>query len=259
MTESPSSPPAGRSRPRWRRRLANLVILAGLGVLLYPAGTWGFTWWQQRSLTSELAVTYPALADSAPEEFFVTEDMTLVRIEQRGLVQAGLKAESLARLQTLQRLSFEFSERLKVQAGEPLGRLVIPDIGLDVVMIEGTETGDLRRGPGHWPETPVPGAGGNFVVSGHRTTYGAPFLRLNELEPGDEIRVLLPFAAFVYNVTRTIVVLPTETEVVAQRGIEELALTTCEPIYSASRRLIVQAELSAFTLLEAGSDSLPGS
>ncbi|MCZ7665333.1 MAG: class E sortase [Thermoleophilia bacterium] len=131
------------------------------------------------------------------------------------------------------------------------GRLLIPDIGLDVVMVEGTGTADLRKGPGHWPETPLPGMGGNFVVSGHRTTYGAPFFKLNQLEPGDEIQVLLPFAALTYQVTRTMIVLPTETEVVAQRGIEEVSLTTCEPIYSASRRLIVQAELSGFRLIEA--------
>lgn len=259
MTAPPSSPPRSRGRSRWWRRLANVVILAGVAVLLYPAGTWGFTWWQQRSLTSELAATYPALSESAPEEFFVPEDMTLVKAEQRGLVKAGLETERLNRQRSLRQASLDFSKSLEVRAGEPLGRLVIPRIGLDVVMIEGTGTADLRKGPGHWPETPVPGAGGNFVVSGHRTTYGAPFLKLNELEPGDEIRVMLPFAVFSYKVSRTIVVLPTETEVVAQRGVEEISLTTCEPIYSASRRLIIQAELSAFRLVEAGKDPLPDS
>ncbi len=259
MTASPARLPSGRRPTRWRRRLANLLILAGLSVLLYPVGTWGYTWLQQRSLTTELAGTFPALADPSPEKLFVAEDMTVIRAEQRGLVKAGRDAESLGRQQALRQASLDLSERLKSRSGEPLGRLVIPKIGLDVVMIEGTETADLRRGPGHWPETPVPGAGGNFVVSGHRTTYGAPFFSLNELEPGDEIQVLLPFGAFVYNVSRTIIVLPTETEAVAQRGIEELSLTTCEPVYSASHRLIVQAELGAFRLIGAGDNLSLGS
>src|SRR5680860_161315 len=250
MNSSMAPPPSTRRRPRCRRRVANLLILAGLAVLLYPAGTWGFTWWQQRSLTEELAVAYPVLADSPPEKFFVAEDMTILRAEKRGLVRAALEAERLSRQEALGNASLAYYKSLEREAGKPLGRLVISKIGLDAVMIEGTKTADLRKGPGHWPETPIPGLGGNFVVSGHRTTYGAPFLKLNELEAGDEIRVLLPFAAFVYKVTRTMIVLPTETEVVAQRGIEQLSLTTCEPIYSASRRLIVQAELSAFRLIE---------
>ncbi|MHB8867285.1 MAG: class E sortase [Thermoleophilia bacterium] len=186
----------------------------------------------------------------------VPEDMTLFRAEQRGLVKAGLETERLSRQETVRQASLDFSASLEARAGEPLGRLAIPKIGLEVVMIEDTETADLRKGPGHWPETPVPGAEGNFVVSGHRTTFGAPFFKLNKLESGDEIQVLLPFAVFIYKVSRTLIVLPSETEVVAQRGVEEISLTTCEPIYSAGRRLIVQAELSAFRLVEAGKDAL---
>ncbi|MCZ7665337.1 MAG: class E sortase [Thermoleophilia bacterium] len=220
-------------------------------MLLYPVGTWGYTWWQQRLLANELVEAHPALAESPIEEFFVKEDMTLVGAEQRELVKAGLEAERLSQQRALRQASLDYAESLVGGGGEPLGRLLIPRIGLDVVMIEGTGTADLREGPGHWPETPLPGMGGNFVVSGHRTTYGAPFFKLNQLEPGDEIQVLLPFAALTYQVTRTMIVLPTETEVVAQRGIEEVSLTTCEPIYSASRRLIVQAELSGFRLIEA--------
>lgn len=251
-----------RSRSRWWRRLANLFIVAGLAVLLYPVGTWGYTWWQQRSLADQLLEAHPALAESPTKKFFVKEDMTLIGAEQRQLAKAALEAEKLRRQRDLRQASLGFAESLKGKGGEPLGRLLIPRIGLDVVMIEGTGTADLREGPGHWPETPLPGMGGNFVVSGHRTTYGAPFFKLNQLKPGDEIQVLLPFAAFVYKVTRTIIVLPTETEVVAQRGIEELSLTTCDPIYSARRRLIVQAELTAFRLIEAGQtpgDGLSGS
>ncbi len=234
-------------------------MLVGVGVLLYLPGTWGFTWWQQGSLAGELTGAYPALAGSTPEEYFVEEDMTLMRAEQGELVKAGVEAERLSRREALRQASLDFSASLQGKTGEPFGRLLIPKIGLDVVMIEGIGTGDLRKGPGHWPETPAPGAGGNFIVSGHRTTYGAPFFKLNELKPGDEIQVVLPYAAVVYKVSRTIIVLPTEVDVVAQRGVDEISLTTCEPIYSAARRLIVQAELSAFKLVGSGGDSVTGS
>jgi len=90
------------------------------------------------------------------------------------------------------------------------------------------------------------------VVSGHRTTYGAPFFRLDNLEAGDEIQLVLPYVAAVYRVWRSIVVLPYETQVVAQRGVEEISLATCHPIYSAAQRLVVQAQLVEYQLLERG-------
>jgi LPXTG-site transpeptidase (sortase) family protein len=251
MTGSTFPPAPAHGRSRWRRRLANLLILAGLGVLLYPVGTWGYTWWQQRALTNELVEAYPTLAGFVAEKLPIADDMTVVGAEQRQLVKAGLEAERFNRERALRQASHDYAESLRGKAGGPLGRLLIPKIGLDVVMVEGTGTADLRKGPGHWPETPLPGMGGNFVVSGHRTTYGAPFLKLNQLKAGDEIQVLLPFATLVYKVTRTMIVLPAETEVVAQRGIDELSLTTCEPIYSARQRLIVQAKLGSFRLIEA--------
>src|SRR5680860_607420 len=126
----------------------------------------------------------------------------------------------------------------------------IPEIGLDVIMVEGTTTGALRRGPGHWSETPMPGLGGNFVISGHRTTYGGPFLRLDRLNQGDVIRVALPYVLLEYRVTRKLIVSPDEVNVVAQRGVEELSLTTCHPIYSAKQRLIIQAKMVTLRPLE---------
>ncbi|GAB4246863.1 MAG: hypothetical protein Kow00122_04020 [Thermoleophilia bacterium] len=250
MSGSAPPPPPAPAPARWRRRVANLLILGGLLVLVYPAGTWGYTWWQQRVLAGELARAHPGLAATEPQAFFVQEDMTLVGAEQRQVVRAGLEAEEAARKRALRDAALEFAGTLQGKGGQPLGRILIPKIGLDTVMVEGTGRSDLREGPGHWPETPLPGMGGNFVVSGHRTTYGAPFLRLDRLEPGDDIQVLLPYAAVVYAVTRTMIVRPDETEVVAQRGIEEISLTTCHPIYSARQRLVVQAELRGFKLIE---------
>ncbi|MCZ7664201.1 MAG: class E sortase [Thermoleophilia bacterium] len=251
MTET--LPPARRNRGRWRRRIANLLIAGGLLALAYPGGTWGYAWWEQRVLATQLVEAHPALAMVEPAQFFVKEDMTLVAAEQRQLVKAGIEAERAREYEAFRDAALDFAATLEGQGGEALGRIFIPKIGVDVVMLEGTGKSDLREGPGHWPETPLPGMGGNFVVSGHRTTYGAPFLRLDKLEPGDEIRLLMPYAALVYTVTRTLIVLPNQTEVVAQRGVEELSFATCHPIYSARQRLVVQAELSSYRLIEPAS------
>src|SRR5688572_17974537 len=76
-----------------------------------------------------------------------------------------------------------------VPEGDPTARIVAPAIGLDWIVVEGVALADLKKGPGHYPETPLPGQEGNAAIAGHRTTYGAPFNRIDELEPGDEIVV----------------------------------------------------------------------
>ena len=107
----------------------------------------------------------------------------------------------------------------------------------------------LRNGPVHYASTPLPGAGDPFAVAGHRTTYGAPFNRLGDLRPGDAIYVDTPYARFRYAVVMTTVVLPTDTGVLNDRGYA-LVLTTCTPMYSASHRMIVWAQLKRATPLQ---------
>jgi sortase A len=108
----------------------------------------------------------------------------------------------------------------------------------------------LDKGPGHWPETPLPGMGGDFVVSGHRTVHGGPFYRLGELVPGDTIVVTLPYGEVTYAVTRTVIVGWGDVEVVRSRGLEELSLTTCNPPGTADNVMVVQAAAVAFRLLD---------
>lgn len=248
---------------RWRRWLANVLILGGLAVILYPVGTWAITWWEQRALGRELVEEHPELAE-APSTFlqdtgtvYLLEDPEETAAEQQAVKTAGREAERKRLIDSFATAAADFAASLEGKGVVPLGRLTISSIGLDVIMVEGADGRDLREGPGHWPETPLPGGGGNFVVSGHRTTYGAPFFSLDKLVEGDVIELTLPYAAARYEVTRSIIVFPNEVEVVAQRGVEELSLTTCHPIYSARQRLVVQAKLVAFKLL-AGESSGPG-
>ena len=128
--------------------------------------------------------------------------------------------------------------------GEAVGIIRIPKIGLDSAVVEGVGVGDLRKGPGHYPETPLPGEGGNAAIAGHRTTYGAPFNRLDELVTGDEIQVTTRRGTYRYEVQDKLVVLPNRVDVLDPTPEPRLTLTTCTPKYSAARRLIVVARLA---------------
>lgn len=127
--------------------------------------------------------------------------------------------------------------------GTPIAVLRIPRIGLDKVVVEGTETADLELGPGHYPTTPPPGDAGNVGIAGHRTTYGAPFFRLDELQPGDEVLLTTLDRTYRYVVSASSVVRPNAAEVLAPTNDNRITLTTCEPRYSSRFRLVVTALL----------------
>jgi sortase A len=128
--------------------------------------------------------------------------------------------------------------------GQAVGIIKIPAISLEKVVVQGVGESDLRAGPGHYPETPLPGQAGNSAIAGHRTTYGAPFFRLNELVSGDPILITTRQGAFRYVVQRSMVVDPSDSAVVAPTPGNHLTLTTCTPRYSAAQRLIVVAVLA---------------
>ncbi len=134
------------------------------------------------------------------------------------------------------------SEPVAAAAGA-IGRIEIPSIGLDWTVVEGVSTSDLRRGAGHMPGTALPGQPGNAVISGHRTTYGAPFHNLGETDAGDLITVTTATGSHVYQIVEKRVVLPNETWVTGQWEGSWLTLTTCHPKYSSRQRLVVFARL----------------
>ena len=131
-----------------------------------------------------------------------------------------------------------------VPAGEATARIVIPAIGVDKIVVEGVSLDDLKKGPGHYPETPLPGQEGNAAIAGHRTTYGAPFQRLDELRAGDEVTVTTVQGEFTYEVAETLIVSPTQVDVLDDKGDNRLTLTACHPKYSAAQRIIVVATLA---------------
>ena len=117
-------------------------------------------------------------------------------------------------------------------------------IGLNQVVVEGTNTPDLRKGPGHYIGTPLPGQAGNAAIAGHRTTYGHPFYNLDSVKVGDPIVVTTLQGIFVYDTIKSFVVSPSDTTVVDNVFGNQLTLTTCNPRFSAIDPPVVQAKLA---------------
>jgi sortase A len=155
--------------------------------------------------------------------------------------QGELRDEISVKIQDAR--SGELSARSRFLPGEALALLRIPKIDMDVVVIEGTDIRDLKKGPGHYQDTAYPWeAEGKVAIAGHRTTYGAPFWSLDKLRRGDRISLATEFGTYEYRVSRTREVVPTETTILQQTKKPTLVLTTCTPRFSAARRLIVFAD-----------------
>ena len=155
---------------------------------------------------------------------------------------AAVDRRALAALDEGRRVAFAArSLGRRSRAGDPLGRIRMPSIGVSQVFVDGTGAGALRTGPGHYPGTPLPGQRGTVGIAGHRTTYGAPFHDLDELRRGDRIELAMPYGRFEYRVERTRIVPPTATEVTDRVGFDRLILSACHPLYSAAQRIVVFA------------------
>ncbi|MGH9086203.1 MAG: class E sortase [Acidimicrobiales bacterium] len=131
-----------------------------------------------------------------------------------------------------------------VPEGEATARIRIPKIGVDKIVVEGVSLRDLKKGPGHYSETPLPGQKGNAAIAGHRTTYGAPFSRIDELEAGDAVFVETVQGEFRYLVSEQQIISPTQVEVLDDKGDNRLTLTACHPKYSSRQRIVVVAQLA---------------
>ena len=168
--------------------------------------------------------------------------------ELRDLEKGGLTPIELRALEALpdQRRRIAFlarSLKRRSHEGQGVGRIDIPRIGANFVVVKGTSAGDLRKGPGLYPQTPFPGAPGTVAIAGHRTTYLAPFRHINDLDRGDTITIKMPYARFTYRVERTRIVKPTDLGVLKRVGYDRLVLTACHPLYSAAQRIAVFARL----------------
>ncbi len=133
--------------------------------------------------------------------------------------------------------------RLSLHEGEPVGRLIVPRLGLKSIVVNGTGHDDLTKGPGRELHTFMPGEGELIYVAGHRTTYLAPFAKIDKLRAGDPITFVLPYATFHYEVTKHVIVAADDLAVLRSHHRELLALQACHPRFFATHRYIAYAKL----------------
>jgi sortase A len=220
-----------------------LVLLAGLAILGYAGyQIWGTgiatsraqdrlaTAFEQR-LAGDPVATTDTLPDQ-PGDFDDPDDVPVMEVPEP--VEAP---EPVAPVPT------ELVPEDAPAPGQPVGRIVAEEIDLDWMIVEGVWPGHLRDGPGHMPGTPLPGQPGNAVLSGHRTTNGAPFGDLDVLETGDLIQVETLIGWHTYEVVESKIVAPADLSVIEHRDGAYLTLTTCHPKFSARQRLIVVGSL----------------
>jgi sortase A len=223
-----------------RRRLG--VALAAIGVLVAAYAATVVLWrdpatdlyarWKQHELNQELE---EAFAEQPP---IVTPQVVADAGDDEPDEAERLVAEKLAVAQAANDLQKE------LKLGRALGRLTVPRLGLKTVFVHGTRWGkDLSRGPGHYPQTSLPGVGRTMGIAGHRTTFGAPFRHIDSLRRGDSITVALPYATFRYKVFKHEIVDSDDWSVIRDRGFDTLMLSACHPLYSAEQRWVVYARL----------------
>jgi sortase A len=213
------------------RFVASVLITSGILMLVDAVLT--VTW-------QEPVSAYFAQQDQDGLNSELKREAPQVEADKRSV--ASIKDER-ARLRRLALLA-----RHRARTGHAIGTIRISKIGARYAVVQGTDTDSLRKGPGHYPATSFPGQGGTVAIAGHRTTYGAPFNEVDKLKKGDDIELEMPYGRFIYSVARTKIVDPTELSVVKRvPGPEQLVLSACHPLYSASQRIIVFARLRTAT------------
>lgn len=208
------------------RRISTLVILAGLGLLAWTGTVYvwkdpftaAYTAFEQRRLQSSLEQTFD---------------------EWRPVASPPTQTRPVTKLVDVRREANAY--QAAIGPGDAVARIEIPRLDLDVVVVNGTDAGTLRSGPGRHLDTSMPGSGELVYVAGHRTTFGAPFSDIDQLGRGDRIFVELPYATIEYRVTEERIVDRRELSVLKSRGREELVLQACHPRFFASQRYLVYA------------------
>lgn len=222
------------------RRALHLAgtISLGIGVLLF---VWAFvvwkwndpvtalyTRWEQRKLESR----YEALAASFPK----------ISTPAAPAPRARPAAQRLSRQQVRATAG---RYRTAATVGQPIGRIHIPRLGLDMIVVDGTDHESLKKGPGWDARTYMPGAGQLVYIAGHRTTYGAPFAHIDRMRKGDLVEITVPYGRFRYRVTRSVIVPADDLSRLRSHGSEVIALQACHPRFSARQRYIVYARPAA--------------
>ena len=221
---------AGFPLRRFIRDVSSVLIISGLLLVLDAAVT--LVW--QEPVTAVIGLIQQS---SINKQYLSFDTAPLTPVQKHVLVALPSLDQRIAYLAR--------REQHQVGTGDAIGRITIPKIGASYTVIQGTDTGSLEKGPGHYPATAFPGLGQTVAIAGHRTTYLAPFRHVDALKPGDKIMLKMPYGLFTYVVQFHRIVLPTALWVTRNVRYERLVLSACNPLYSAAQRIIIFAKLQS--------------
>jgi sortase A len=210
---------------RWIRLLGTVLVVLGVLTLVWAGVVWRwqdpftalYTTWRQHQLTSQYEKRFQAFNAPTPGRSVAAERRNIAREAKR--------------------------YRLESKRGEAIGRIRAPRMGINMILVNGTDHETLKKGPGRDLRTFMPGENRLVYIAGHRTTYLAPFSHIDQLQPGDRITIEVPYATFIYSVTHHRIVKATDLSVLRSPLHEQLELQACHPRFFATHRYIAYARL----------------
>jgi sortase A len=212
---------------RFARITGTLLAIAGVALLVWVVVVWRwqdpftalYTSWKQHQLSDSYERKAEAYQTTPPKP---------------GASLAATTAQIRAQARRY---------RLEAKRGQGIGRIRVPRLGLNMVLVEGTDDATLKKGPGRDRRTYMPGEGQLVYIAGHRTTYLAPFAHIERLEPGDPVTLEVPYGTFIYRVFKHRIVTADNLSVLRSHGHEIVELQACHPRFFASHRYIAYARL----------------
>ena len=220
---------------RIARIAGSLMIVAGVAAVAWVVVVWQwqdpftalYTKYQQHKLAAKFAHRFADYRPPASVRPVTTlpDGTVSVAAERKNIAAAGA------------------AYRRSLPQGDPVGRLIVPRLGLKSIVVNGTSHDDLTRGPGRELSTYMPGQNELIYVAGHRTTYLAPFAHIDSLRPGDRITFVVPYGTFEYEVTGHRIVPADDLSVLRSHGKEQLILQACHPRFFATHRYLAYAKL----------------
>jgi sortase A len=235
------------------RRLGTTLAVTGVLLVVYAAMVvfWRdpvtslYTAYEQHEMSSQLGATFTTWQADARRELGVAQPVA----GTHGGASSGAAVSSAAVLHSAQRLAVKFARAERGHTGQPLGRLRISRIGLSTIVVENTDYwGSLSKGPGRYEEGSFPGLGRTTGIAGHRTTFAAPFRHIDSIRNGDPVVLQMPYGIFTYRVLRHRIVDNGDWSIMRTVGFDELVLSACHPLYSASHRYVIFARLESVKL-----------
>jgi sortase A len=218
-----------------------LVVYAAMVVFWRDPVTSIYTAYEQHEMRTELSATFTAWQADAKKELGAAG---VSAPGTHGGATITPAASSARVLRSVRMLALRYAAAERGHTGRPLGRIQIKRIGLSSIVVENTDYwGSLSKGPGRYEQGSFPGLGHTTGIAGHRTTFAAPFRHIDSIRNGDSVVVAMPYATFTYRVLRHKIVDNGDWSIMNKVGFDELVLSACHPLYSASQRYVVFARL----------------